>query len=345
MIFNIKKNLIFFLFFIFAFFLSVQRISGNEEIVSEKVKKIAEKAFSINETEKAVLNFEKEMQKLKTSEDKIAALQLLADYEDRSDLFSSAASNYIKAAKLSPESLKKNFFLKAFCSYLLGDLLDEALNLFTAELKPRIKSSSESEDSKAFVYYEWLKIKCAENDKDFADAVNTLKKYVTEPVFSEFHPAILLTLWWVDGDKKAENTLLKKFPNSVEAQVVKGDFVLSARTFWYLMPRSAYIIDDFNSGIADDLTANNESEDISSQPILNHTRTSSAKIFQTGFFKTEDYAKALNTELLEKGFSSIVKQEKRSSGTFYSVLVKADDKGDIILRLKSAGYEAVPIFE
>ena len=53
----------------------------------------------------------------------------------------------------------------------------------------------------------------------------------------------------------------------------------------------------------------------------------------------------MTAELAKKGFSAFVKKEKRAAGLFYSVLVKADGKGDVVLRLKNEGYEAVPIFD
>lgn len=344
---NTKIILFFFIFFRTAFFLS------GEEAVSAKVKKIAIAAFGKNSKEEVVSFMEKEIKKLTSDTDKAAALKILADYEERSELFEAAAMHYMQAAGLCTASLKKKLFIQALASYLLADLTDKALELCHSKLLPLIKSPPEGSDIKTLVYYEWLKLKTSgfENEGERTVVINTLKKYMTDAVFAEFHPAILLTLWWTENDKRAENTLLKNFPGSIEAGVVRGEITLSPQTFWYLMPRSVAAAEEADGYKTE---AKKEETPVSGfagagakegGKTLKQLKDSSAEFFQTGFFKTEDYANAMIAELSKKGFTVFIKEEKRTSGLFYSVLVKADGKGDIVLRLKNEGYEAVPVFE
>ncbi len=224
-------------------------------------------------------------------------------------------------------------------------MIDEALDFCSARLLPLVKSPLAAEDIKILVYYEWLKIKAQglDNEAELAVSVSTLKRYITDPAFGDFHPALLLTLWWLENDKKAEKTLLKKFSGSIEAGVVRGEVTLSPQTFWYLLPRSAAA---FNGGTETAARPVSEgAEKGGGGKPFKQVKESSAELFQAGFFKTEDYANAMTAELTKKGFSAFVKKEKRAAGLFYSVLVKADGKGDVVLRLKNEGYEAVPIFD
>nr|WP_245608864.1 hypothetical protein [Treponema putidum] len=277
---------------------------------------------------------EAEISKMSLNTEKIIALAVLADYEERFDLFLRAGRHYLEAAELSPETGRKTLLTKAFGAFLLADNITEASELCRNRLLPVIEAPFSKEDIKILVFFEWLKLK-----SDEKASLENIKKYVTDSKFAEFHPAMLLTLWWVDGDKKAENTLIKKFPNSIEASVVRGEAFLSPKTFWYLMPQNRGLKESF--------------ADLGSESVLlnqggtlaqNH-ENETAKFYQTGFFKTENFAKSLADELKKKGFTVTIKKEERGEEAFFSVLVKDDGKGDMVIRLKSEGYEAVPIFD
>ena len=78
-----------------------------------------------------------------------------------------------------------------------------------------------------------------------------------------------------------------------------------------------------------------------------HADTVQAKAlyYQLGFYKTKQYAERLAEELQKKQFRPIIKEETRPSGTVYfAVLIEENAAGDIMLRLKDAGYEAFPVF-
>ena len=343
MSFKIRRYKTFFFFFLF---LHAASFLCGQEAVSGRVKRIAAAAFGRNSKEEIVPFMENEIKKLSSPSEKAEALKILADYEERSELFAAAAGHYLQAADLSPSSsMQKKLLTNAFASFLLADLIDEALDFCSARLLPLVKSPLAAEDIKILVYYEWLKIKAQglDNEAELAVSVSTLKRYITDPAFGNFHPALLLTLWWLENDKKAEKTLLKKFPGSIEAGVVRGEVTLSPQTFWYLLPRSAAAFNGGTETVERPVSEGVESGE-GGKP-FKQVKESSAEFFQAGFFKTEDYANAMTAELAKKGFSAFVKKEKRAAGLFYSVLVKADGKGDVVLRLKNEGYEAVPIFD
>lgn len=326
--FKIKKIVFFLLFLFFLHSLTAQNS------LPPNIQKIINNGFTKKTPFEASSFIEAEIKKISSNEEKIIALSVLADYEERFDLFLRAGRHYLEAAELSPEPERKALLTKALGAFLLADNISESSELCHNRLLPIIEAPFSKEDIKVLVLFEWLKLK-----SDEKASLENIKKYVTDSKFSEFHPAMLLTLWWVDGDKKAENTLVKKFPNSIEAAVVRGEAFLSPKTFWYLMPQ--------NRGFKESL-ADSASKSISlsqSETLAQNNELPAAKFYQTGFFKTENFAKGLADELKKKGFTVTIKKEERGEDAFFSVLVKDDGKGDIVIRLKSEGYEAVPIFD
>lgn len=315
-----------------------------ETKIPKNVEKIVNSAFKQKSSDAICKSLESKIGSLKSPTEKSVAYSILADYEDRCEFFYSASRHYIKASELALPQNKKALLIKAMASALLASKTSLAYDICNEYLLPQISEKKTKDDIKVLVYSEWIKLKLLENNEvDKIDEIlATLQGYVRSSAFVEFHPAILLTLWWVDNDKKAENTLLKRFPNSLEAGIVRGSVVLSPKVFWYLMPRA-----QFDDGEDDILLSDVESSagtQSSGAKQAAKQAESGTKLYQVGFFKSVDNAKKLADKLSKKGFSSLVRKKTKKTGVFYSVLVKKDKKGDIVLRLKNEGYEAVPIF-
>lgn len=312
----------------------------SQEGLSLNLQDIIKTAFTKKNPAEVSLFLEVEIKKLNSNNEKKIALSVLADYEERFDLFSRAGKHYLEAAELSPENERKSALTKAITAFLLADNISLASELCTSRLLPMLSTSFSEDDIKILTLFEWLKLKSEEEP-----SLEKIRKYVTDSKFKEFHPALLLTLWWIDGDKKAENTLLKKFPNSLEAGVVRGDTVLSPKTFWYLMPQTGEFKDFLpDSETVTESIAKPEEAGQNKAP-AGQNQEPAAKFYQTGFFKTETFARGLADELKKKGFKVILKKEKRGKDSFFSVLVENDSKGNLVIRLKNEGYEAVPIFD
>ena len=325
-----QKILFFLLFLFFLHSLTAQNS------LPPNIQKIIKNGFKTKTPADVSSFIEAEIKKVSSNEEKIIALSVLADYEERFDLFLRAGRHYLEAAELSPEKERKTLLTKALGAFLLADNISESSELCRNRLLPIIETPFSKEDIKVLVLFEWLKLK-----SDEKSSLENIKKYVIDSKFSEFHPAMLLTLWWVDGDKKAENTLIKKFPNSIEAAVVRGEAFLSPKTFWYLMPQNR----GFKESLADSASESVSLSQGETLGLAQNNEVPAAKFYQTGFFKTENFAKGLADELKKKGFTVTIKKEERGEDAFFSVLVKDDGKGDIVIRLKSEGYEAVPIFD
>ena len=151
------------------------------------------------------------------------------------------------------------------------------------------------------------------------------------------HPVILLTLWYVTGDKSWSEQITKNFPGSTEAAIVKGDVQLLPTPFWFFVPKS---------GVAEQGTGTFK-EDISVEASATTQSTAATTTkntkWQLGLFKTESNAKLLCEEVKQKGFNAYVTSEKRASGTTYYIVLVKDDGTGTADKLRSAGYDCYPV--
>ena len=156
------------------------------------------------------------------------------------------------------------------------------------------------------------------------------------------HPVILLTLWYVSGEDSYSDKIIKDFPLSTEAAIVKGDVQLLPTPFWFFVPKSG--IAEQGSGT---LSSTEEASAVSTTPAKESPAAESQSKFskwQLGLFKTESNAKLLAEELKSKGFAAYVTSEKRASGTtYYIVLVDEVKSGNVADSLRSAGYDCYPV--
>ncbi len=333
-----KNNLTLFIFFIFVLKIFT------ESSLPKNVEQIIKEAFAKKTPQEICKTLEIKIQKLNSEKEKQLAFSILADYEERCEFFAQAENHYQEAAKISSPYDKKILLIKAMGAALLADDVELAHSICKNSLLAKINNPLKEEDAKILIFYEWIKLKLIDTDENysFQEIIDNLKKYVTNSSFKKFHPAILLSLWWLDNDKKAENTLLKKFPNSIEAGIVKGSAILAPKPFWYLMPRKA--IAEENKPEEKALNAKTQDTSPSNNSHTNMHIEESAKIYQAGVFQNKENAISLSNELRKKGFTVVLKSKKGKEAILYSVLVKVDNKGDLVLRLKNEGFEPVPIF-
>jgi hypothetical protein len=140
-------------------------------------------------------------------------------------------------------------------------------------------------------------------------------------------PAILLSLWYIEGDKKSADTLVALYPLSPEAAIVLGKAAMLPAPFWFFSPRKG-------------VTALDAGE----TPASVSGKSSTVRL-QTGLFRNEDNAKKLVSELAAKGFTATITQETRSSGVAYYVVSVAENVlGTMEAQLKNAGFDCYPIY-
>ena len=329
----------------------------SEPALQPAVQTLAQKAFA-QKTEADVRQFfEKNLAVLPNAQAKVQALTLLADYEQYNGNYSNAADCYRQAAGFDTTDKKTALLLDAVRVLLCGGSMDSARSLLSEIAAALPVSDEDPYYRRAAVYDTWRLLA-----EDRADrAVPLITAYTKKKAFSEYHPALLFTLWWVNGDEDAKQRLLKDFPSGMEAAAVNGTVTVQPSTFWYLMPRSGLAQKSAAGSTASKTGSSSEATKASvqssaaskteaasaqsSKPAAGSETQARAAYYQLGFYKTKKYAEALAADLQKKHFTPIIKEETRPSGTVYfAVLVKENAAGDMGLRLKDAGYEAFPIF-
>ena len=334
-----------------------------EPALQPAVQTLAQKAFA-QKTDAAVRQFfEKNLATLPNAQAKVQALTLLADYEQHNGNYSNAADCYRRAAGFDTTDKKTALLLDAVRVLLCGGSMDSARSLLSEIAAALPVSDEDPYYRRAAVYDTWRLLA-----EDRADrAVPLITAYTKKKAFSEYHPALLFTLWWVNGDEDAKQRLLKEYPAGMEAAAVNGTVTVQPSTFWYLMPRSGLAQEPAagstasktstvsKTGTSSEATKTSGQSSAASKTEAASTQSSKTSAgsetqakpsyYQLGFYKTKKYAEALAADLQKKHFTPIIKEETRPSGTVYfAVLVKENAAGDMGLRLKDAGYEAFPIF-
>ena len=328
-----------------------------EPALQPAVQTLAQKAFA-QKTDAAVRQFfEKNLATLPNAQAKVQALMLLADYEQHNGNYSNAADCYRRAAGFDTTDKKTALLLDAVRVLLCGGSMDSARSLLSEIAAALPVSDEDPYYRRAAVYDTWRLLA-----EDRADrAVPLITAYTKKKAFSEYHPALLFTLWWVNDDEDAKQRLLKEYPSGMEAAAVNGTVTVQPSTFWYLMPRSGLAQEPAagstasKTGTPSEATkapgqssAASKAESASAQSsktAAGSETQAKPSYYQLGFYKTKKYAEALAADLQKKHFTPIIKEETRPSGTVYfAVLVKENAAGDMGLRLKDAGYEAFPIF-
>lgn len=336
-------NKIFAFFFLCFLLFPIYKVFPRDSF-SNKLKTIIENAFKRNSQDEIHRFLEREISALShANPEKAEAMEFLADYELRIEYFIEAAYHYESAAAFASGEKKKRLLLDSLKCFVLGNDTEKAFSVYNkiASLSASPKTNA---DKEALVCLEWLKI--AEN-KNGAEQIQisvlkNLRNYITDPKFRSFHPAILLTLWWLDNDTAAKNTLMQLYPNHIETAAVNGDVLIKPNIFWYLMPKT-----ENAAGALSKETENFAEESNSVRAEKNTVHLSDIpRAYQIGFFRNEQYANEQALKLRKKGFTVEIKKEKRQSGTVYfAVFVLEKQNGKTGIILKNEGYESFPVFD
>lgn len=313
-----------------------------------KAKEIADKAAQEASVTESINYIESELKKLTNPSDKRSTYILLASLQEQLSQYPAAQKNYASAAGISagtaegmPKKSNEQLVLDAVrCALCCGEFstADSYLNSAVRNSKnPQIQSYIK-------LYTQWSNLCKAEKEEDLQEPIEILKAYLKIENMKEIHPVILLTLWYITGDSTYSDDIRKKFPNSTEASIVKGDVNLLPTPFWFFVPKSGiaeigtgtYTNKENNQTASESQKADNSTGDKVSENAITK--------LQLGLFRTESNAKLLKEELIKKGFEAYITSEKRASGTtYYIVLVDEDKDNSIAEKLRSSGYECYAV--
>lgn len=278
----------------------------------------------------------------KNPAEKRAVYICLASLQEQMSMFDDAQKSYAIAAGISagdaagmPKKTNEQIVLDAVrCALSCGDsaTADSYLNSAVR--------NSKNETVQAYIklYTQWSSLCKANSVADLQEAIVMLQAYSKLDSMKAVQPAILLTLWYITGDKSYSLLITSKFPSSIEAAVVKGDAQFLPTPFWFFVPKSGEA--EQGSGT---VSVSEEPKTVAKAESASESPAKFSK-WQLGLFRTESNAKVLAEEVRAKGFDSYITKETRASGnTYFVVLVKEDKTGNVAERLRSAGYDCYAV--
>ena len=323
------------------FLIAIFSLSAALIFAEAKAKDIKAQAVKKSTVEESVSYVKTQIKSLTVASEKRAAYVFLASLQEQLALYGDAQKSYATAAGIAagdaegmPQKTNEQLVIDAVrCALCCGDwpTADSYLN-------SAVRNSKDANiQSYVKLYAQWSALCKAENVDDLNEPLELLKAYLKVQSMKSVHPVILLTLWYVTGDKSWSEQITKNFPSSTEAAIVKGDVQLLPTPFWFFVPKS---------GVAEQGTGTFK-EDISVEASATTQSTAATTTkyskWQLGLFKTESNAKLLCEEVQQKGFNAYVTSEKRASGTTYYIVLVKDDGTGTADKLRSAGYDCYPV--
>ncbi|MDR3284972.1 MAG: SPOR domain-containing protein [Treponema sp.] len=304
-------------------------------------KTVVDKAVSASDSgqplKTVIADVEKAAEAASSVDDRRALYAFLGSLQEQSGNYTNAAQSYAIAAGISantpqgmPAVSAEQLFINAIrCALSAGDFV-------TAEnyLASRVRSSTDPVISASVrLYSVWSQLCQAASDSALKEPLETLRGYSSSPVMESVRPAALLSLWYLDGDQKSADALLKDYPQSPEAAIVSGKAAMLPAPFWFFFPRKGEAV------------AAPKAEMPPEAAISGNSGTRAARQ-QVGLFRGETNAKQLVSELAARGFKGDIQTETRSSGvTYYIVSVAENARGTVGPALRAAGYDCYPVYE
>ena len=300
---------------------------------------VTAEAAKKDSVEESVSYLKTQISKMNQAAEKRATYIFLASLQEQMALYDDAQKSYAQAAAIAagnaegmPKKTNEQIVLDAVrCALSSGDYATADSYLNSAV------RNSKNEKVQAYIklYTQWSALCRAQTVADLNEPLELLKAYLKVESMKSVHPVILLTLWYVTGEKSWASQITKNYPSSTEAAIVKGDVQLLPTPFWFFVPKSG-VAEQGTGTFTEVLTTTAET----TAPV---TVTKNSK-WQLGLFKTESNAKLLCEEVQKKGFDAYVTSEVRASGTtYYIVLVKDDGTGTTADKLRSSGYDCYPV--
>jgi cell division septation protein DedD len=173
---------------------------------------------------------------------------------------------------------------------------------------------------------------------------SSLAALLGDPAFAPFRPGICYSIWKVSGDASYRARLLKEFPNSPEALILKdGNTVSAVPSALWLIGGFVPVIQPPVPGRPSAAEAPPAARDVSGRQ--GAPAETMPVMLQTGLFGREENARALADRLRGAGFVPVITPKTVNETQFWSVGVSpGQDHNHTILLLKDAGFEAFPVY-
>lgn len=320
-------------------FLLILLVSTNFLFSQTKAKDLIIKAQEFESISKTIEYLQEQIKINNDVTEKRALYIFLASIQEQSAFFDEARDNYAKAASFScgdadgmPKKTNEQLVLDAVrCSLNSGDYS-------TAEkyLNSSVRNSkNETIQSYIKLYSVWCLLCKAEKKSDLQEPIELLKAYSKIDSMQTVKPTILLTLWYITGEKIYAENLKSSYPKAIETSIVNGEVQMLPTPFWFFVPKMGQAeVDSAIKSVESNVELKKEE---STKKALN----TKSKL-QLGLFSTKENAELLVKELKSKKFDCYISEEKRASGNiYYSVLYDVDSSSEnsVADSLRNLGYE------
>lgn len=306
-------------------------------------KFISTEAAKKDSVEESLSYIKTQIPKISASSEKRAAYVFLASLQEQMALYDDAQKSYAQAAGIAagdaegmPKKTNEQLVLDAVrCALSSGDsaTADSYLNSAVRN------SKNQNVQAVIKLYTQWSALCKADSVDDIQEPLVMLQAYTKVESMETVKPAVYLTLWYVTGEQNYSQEILKQFPKSIEASIVKGDAQLLPTPFWFFVPKSGAA----EQGTGTYTTAETP-KTATPAPAAKSNASEKISKWQLGLFRTESNAKLLADEVKGKGFNAYITTETRSSGTtYYIVLVNEDSSGNVADKLRSSGYDCYAV--
>lgn len=310
----------------------VSFISLPVQAISPEIQKLVGEAFSEKNTDDMERALTTASERAKDPADKKYVYTAQASLNERLGKPAVASRQYREAALAIPGKRDDSLYLDAVRCALGSNDAEKAGEMVREVL---LSSFDEPVLIRARVYSAWIQLASGERDK----ALDMIRSYAANNQFDSYAPALLFTVWWATGDKKAGQAIESRYPSSPEAAAVRGDLLAGPSPFWYLMSRDGlapFVPDDRMTAINDREVPVPEAEPEQKPKAPGGTWQ------QTGFFRNRENAESMATVLRQRGFSPVVREESRPSGNVYFAVLVPDD-GTTAARLADEGFESYTV--
>lgn len=331
------------------------------ELTAKEITRQAARKANVDES---ILYLKNQVSRVSDQTQKRAIYIFMASLQEQMAFYSDAQISYAQAASIAapdaegfPKKSNEQLVLDAVrCALSAGDS-DTADTYLNSAVR-----NSKNARIRAYIklYTQWSKLCRADTADDLQEPVLILQSYLKSEAMTYVYPAVLLTLWYLTGEKAYGVEIQGKFPGSMEAAVVNGDAQLLPTPFWFFVPKkgeaeqgtgtyAAVEIpkdsgnDDANGAISlpgvGGAASQAESPAGSPSAAASSSGEKASCKLQVGFFGSKKNAEGLCEELKKKSFSPYITTETRSSGTTYYLVLINDPDGNLADKLRSNGYE------
>ena len=208
-------------------------------------RQICDASMEQGSPQKALAYLEKQIENATRPEDKRALYAYLGNLQEMLSMYSEAQRSYASAAGIAagdapglPKKSSEALVIDAVRCALCAGESETALSYLNSAVR---NSKSEKIQAQIKLYEQWARLSIAQNLSQTMEAEAMLKVYLTLSSMDYVKAEILLTLWYITGEKTYSDQLLQNYSLTSEAAIVSGKIQILPTPFWFFLPRKSLL--------------------------------------------------------------------------------------------------------